>query len=111
VYAELQIRIHIWERLQYESAFAYLTMKPKSFVYKILPQILADDTREVQVFVSAATPQQNFRYCKASENSNLIQVVAVTRSYNMTYDTVDCQMPLLESRDANHYVKPVECGT
>lgn len=29
----------------------------------------------------------------------------------MTYDTVDCQMPLLESRDANHYVKPVECGT
>jgi len=48
----MNIRISVWESYQYESQYSLLRVDPKSFVYKITPTILANDARDLQVYVS-----------------------------------------------------------
>jgi hypothetical protein len=51
-FANMRIRISVWESYQYESQYSLLRVDPKSFVHKIMPSILAEDTRDLQVYVS-----------------------------------------------------------
>lgn len=52
MYADMEISIHLVERFQFLSNFFMIKIDAKAYVYDINPAILAEDTREIKVYVS-----------------------------------------------------------
>jgi hypothetical protein len=61
----MSLRVHVIEHNLYTSNTLMVLIESSPYIWKLAPTILAEDNRELEVYVSGEVDDSRMKYCKA----------------------------------------------